>query len=99
MTPSGHHWIQGQGSGPRLTNKDNDDEDKFDAMGNKVEGNKKKKALTSGEARKKKKERMARRKKGGMCTHCNLIFSKSLTLSQRKFSVTKNEQWARLTVY
>lgn len=33
MTPSGHNWVTGQGSGPRLDNKDGDEEDKFDAMG------------------------------------------------------------------
>ena len=32
MTPSGHNWVQGQGSGPRLKAGDDDDEDKFDAM-------------------------------------------------------------------
>ncbi|KAI1907284.1 translational elongation factor EF-1 alpha [Ophidiomyces ophidiicola] len=63
MTPSGHNWVQGQGSGPRLTEKD-DDEDKFDAMGNKIVGGQKKKKLTSSELRKKKKDRMARRKRG-----------------------------------
>jgi elongation factor 3 len=64
MTPSGHNWVQGQGAGPRLTDKGDDEEDKFDAMGNKIEGNKKAKKLTSSEARKKKKDRMARRKRG-----------------------------------
>ena len=63
MTPSGHNWVAGQGSGPRLTNKDDDEEEKFDAMGNKIENTKKKAKLTSSEARKKKKERMARRKR------------------------------------
>jgi elongation factor 3 len=63
MTPSGHNWVQGQGTGPRLTDKD-DEEEKFDAMGNKIEGNKKAKKLTSSELRKKKKDRMARRKRG-----------------------------------
>lgn len=63
MTPSGHNWVQGQGAGPRLTEK-GDEEDQFDAMGNKIEGNKKAKKLTSSELRKKKKERMARRKRG-----------------------------------
>ena len=33
-------------------------------MGNKIEGNKKAKKLTSAELRKKKKDRMARRKRG-----------------------------------
>ncbi|KAF2456223.1 ABC transporter domain-containing protein [Lineolata rhizophorae] len=63
MTPSGHNWVQGQGSGPRLTEKE-DTEDKVDAMGNKIETSTKKKKLTSSEARKKKKERMAKRKAG-----------------------------------
>ncbi|KAG2414641.1 elongation factor 3 [Aspergillus terreus] len=63
MTPSGHNWVQGQGSGPRLTEK-KDDEETFDAYGNKVEKVEKKKKLTSSEARKKKKERMARKKRG-----------------------------------
>jgi len=63
MTPSGHNWVQGQGSGPRLTEK-GDEEEKFDAMGNKISGGGKKKKLTSAEMRKKKKERMARRKRG-----------------------------------
>ncbi|KAJ6443163.1 elongation factor 3 [Purpureocillium lavendulum] len=72
MTPSGHNWVSGQGSGPRLKAGDDDEEDKFDAMGNKIVTTKKKAKLTSSEARKKKKaneiflpaERMARRKRG-----------------------------------
>ncbi|KAJ5099349.1 Elongation factor 3 [Penicillium argentinense] len=63
MTPSGHNWVQGQGSGPRLDQKGDDEEDKFDAMGNKIVVEKKKK-LTGSELRKKKKERAARRKRG-----------------------------------
>lgn len=43
MTPSGHNWVQGQGSGPRLTDKDGEEE-RFDAMGNKIDGNKKAKS-------------------------------------------------------
>ncbi|KAF9895031.1 translational elongation factor EF-1 alpha [Aspergillus nanangensis] len=72
MTPSGHNWVQGQGAGPRLTDKSKSEEDTFDAYGNKarlyplplVEKVEKKKKLTSSEARKKKKERMAARKRG-----------------------------------
>ncbi|EKJ67699.1 hypothetical protein HYE68_002302 [Fusarium pseudograminearum] len=64
MTPSGHNWVQGQGAGPRLKADDGDEEDKFDAMGNKIVTTKKKVKLSSSEARKKKKERMARRKRG-----------------------------------
>jgi len=64
MTPSGHNWVQGQGSGPRLKQDDDGEEEKFDAMGNKIVSTKKKAKLTSSEARKKKKERMARRKRG-----------------------------------
>ncbi|KAI0193859.1 ABC transporter [Astrocystis sublimbata] len=64
MTPSGHNWVQGQGAGPRLKAGEDDEEDKFDAMGNKIVSTKKKAKLTSSEARKKKKDRMARRKRG-----------------------------------
>ncbi|ORY77668.1 elongation factor 3, variant 1 [Protomyces lactucae-debilis] len=64
MMPSGHNWTQGQGSGPRLEEK-GDEEVKFDAFGNKIEQAKKKKALTGAELRKKKKERMARKKAQG----------------------------------
>ncbi|MBE7180072.1 MAG: ABC-F family ATP-binding cassette domain-containing protein, partial [Terriglobus roseus] len=63
MTPSGHNWVQGQGSGPRLQEK-GEEEERFDAMGNKIDAATKKKKLTSSEARKKKKDRMARRKRG-----------------------------------
>lgn len=63
MTPSGHNWVQGQGSGPRLKGEE-DEEEKFDAMGNKIVSTKKKAKLSSAELRKKKKERMARRKRG-----------------------------------
>ena len=50
MTPSGHHWVQGQGGGPRLK-QDDAEEEKFDAMGNKIESTKKQKKLTSAELR------------------------------------------------
>lgn len=63
MTPSGHNWVQGQGAGPRLK-QDDAEEEKFDAMGNKIESTKKKAKLSSAELRKKKKDRMARRKRG-----------------------------------
>jgi elongation factor 3 len=64
MTPSGHNWVQGQGAGPRLKADEEDEEEKFDAMGNKIASTKKKVKLTSSELRKKKKDRMARRKRG-----------------------------------
>lgn len=63
MVPSGHNWVSGQGQGPRLK-EEGEEEEKFDAMGNKIEGGKKQKKLTSAELRKKKKDRMARRKRG-----------------------------------
>ncbi|KAL2014504.1 hypothetical protein VTN00DRAFT_2029 [Thermoascus crustaceus] len=63
MTPSGHNWVQGQGSGPRLQEKENEEEQR-DALGNIIDAPKKQKKLTSSELRKKKKERMARRKRG-----------------------------------
>ncbi|AAS50338.2 AAL028Wp [Eremothecium gossypii ATCC 10895] len=64
MTPSGHNWVSGQGSGPRLEKKE-DEGDKFDAMGNKIATGNKKKKLSSAELRKKKKERMKKKKELG----------------------------------
>lgn len=51
LEPSGHNWVEGQGSGARIDKKDGADDDQYDAMGNKIESKKNKK-LTSGEARK-----------------------------------------------
>ncbi|VBB78765.1 Elongation factor 3 (EF-3) [Yarrowia lipolytica] len=65
MTPSGHNWVSGQGSGPRLGKKEGDEEEKFDAMGNKIVSEKKKAKLSAAELRKKKKERMKRKKEQG----------------------------------
>ena len=58
LEASGHNWVEGQGSGPRIDKKDGEEEDHYDAMGNKIDAKKAKK-LTSAEARKLKKERMA----------------------------------------
>lgn len=63
LEASGHNWVEGQGSGPRIDKNDGPEEDTFDAMGNKIESKKQKK-ITSSEARKLKKERMARKKRG-----------------------------------
>ena len=63
LEASGHNWVEGQGSGPRIDKKAGEEEDTYDAMGNKIEVKKAKK-LTAAEARKAKKERMARRKRG-----------------------------------
>ncbi|KAM0753933.1 elongation factor 3 [Meredithblackwellia eburnea MCA 4105] len=64
LVASGHNWVEGQGSGPRIDKPDDEEKEVFDAMGNKIEQKKKAKALTSSELRKKKKERMARKKAG-----------------------------------
>ena len=61
MTPSGHNWVTGQGTGPRIEQKESE-EDQLDAMGNKISAGKKKKKLSSAELRKKKKERMRKKK-------------------------------------
>ncbi|KAH7890035.1 P-loop containing nucleoside triphosphate hydrolase protein [Phlebopus sp. FC_14] len=63
LEASGHNWVEGQGSGPRIDKKEGEEEDQYDAMGNKID-NKKTKKLTSSELRKLKKERMARKKRG-----------------------------------
>ncbi|KAK4052978.1 translational elongation factor EF-1 alpha [Microbotryomycetes sp. JL221] len=64
LEASGHNWVEGQGSGPRIDKKNEEEEEHFDAMGNKIDAPKKVKKITSSEARKAKKERMARRKAG-----------------------------------
>ncbi len=76
MTPSGHNWVQGQGAGPRLKQGDDDEEDKFDAMGNKIVTTKKKAKLTSSEARKKKK---------GKSINLKLFLNKVLTCPYRAY--------------
>jgi elongation factor 3 len=63
LEASGHNWVEGQGAGPRIDKKGEEDDVQYDAMGNKVE-NKKTKKISAGEARKLKKERMARKKRG-----------------------------------
>jgi elongation factor 3 len=63
LEASGHNWVEGQGSGPRIDKKDGGDDDVYDALGNKVDMKKTKK-VTANEARKAKKERMAKKKKG-----------------------------------
>jgi elongation factor 3 len=63
LEASGHNWVEGQGSGPRIDKVDGENEDTYDAMGNKVSKLQKKK-LTAGDARKAKKDRIARRKRG-----------------------------------
>jgi len=63
LEASGHNWVEGQGSGPRIDKQDGEEEATYDAMGNKVDLKKNKK-LTSSEQRKLKKERIARKKRG-----------------------------------
>ena len=63
LQASGHNWVEGQGAGPRIDKKDGEEDDQYDAMGNKID-TKKNKKLTSSELRKLKKERMARKKRG-----------------------------------
>ncbi|KAF8842545.1 polyketide synthetase [Paxillus ammoniavirescens] len=63
LEASGHNWVEGQGAGPRIDKKEGEEDDQYDAMGNKID-NKKTKKLTSAELRKLKKERMARKKRG-----------------------------------
>jgi len=64
LEASGHNWVEGQGSGARIDQGKGEEEDMFDAMGNKIDPAKGKKKLTAGELRKAKKDRIARRKRG-----------------------------------
>lgn len=51
LEASGHNWVEGQGSGARIDNKDANENTAYDAMGNKVDMSKAKK-LTAAEQRK-----------------------------------------------
>jgi ABC-type multidrug transport system ATPase subunit len=51
LEASGHNWVEGQGSGPRIDKNDGEEDVQYDAMGNKID-NKKMKKLTSAEQRK-----------------------------------------------
>jgi len=64
LEASGHNWVEGQGAGPRIDTKEGEEEDKFDAMGNKIDAAKKEKKKTSKEERLAKKARIARKKRG-----------------------------------
>ena len=37
LVASGHNWVEGQGSGPRIDQGKEEEEEKFDAMGNKIQ--------------------------------------------------------------
>ncbi|KAF9484976.1 hypothetical protein BDN70DRAFT_871979 [Pholiota conissans] len=63
LEASGHNWVEGQGAGPRIDKAAGEEEDTYDAMGNKID-TKKQKKISASEARKLKKERMARKKRG-----------------------------------
>jgi elongation factor 3 len=63
LEASGHNWVEGQGSGPRIDKAAGEEDDQYDAMGNKIDSKKNKK-ISASEARKLKKERMARKKRG-----------------------------------
>jgi elongation factor 3 len=51
LEASGHNWVEGQGSGPRIDKNAGGDDAQYDAMGNKID-TKKTKKLTAGELRK-----------------------------------------------
>lgn len=51
LEASGHNWVEGQGSGPRIDKAGGEEEDQFDAMGNKIDSKKTKK-ISASEARK-----------------------------------------------
>ncbi|KAJ7042068.1 P-loop containing nucleoside triphosphate hydrolase protein [Mycena alexandri] len=63
LEASGHNWVEGQGSGPRIDKADGEEDVQYDAMGNKIDVKKQKK-ISASDARKLKKERMARKKRG-----------------------------------
>ena len=51
LEASGHNWVEGQGSGARIDKAAGEEEDQFDAMGNKIDSKKTTK-LSASDARK-----------------------------------------------
>jgi ABC-type multidrug transport system ATPase subunit len=51
LEASGHNWVEGQGSGARIDKAAGEEDDQYDAMGNKIESKKTKK-ITASDARK-----------------------------------------------
>ena len=51
LEASGHNWVEGQGAGPRIDKGNGEEDDQFDAMGNKIDSKKAKK-ITASDARK-----------------------------------------------
>ena len=65
LEASGHNWVEGQGQGEKIGPKGGEEEEvKFDALGNPIAAVKKEKKKSAAEVRKAKKDRMARRKRG-----------------------------------
>lgn len=97
MTPSGHNWVQGQGAGPRLSAKDGEEEEKFDAMGNKIASEKKKAKLTSSEMRKKvcgiesavKHDLLTHNRRRTAWPAASVVRRSSLTRTTRRVAPTK----------
>ena len=51
LEASGHNWVEGQGAGPRIDKAAGEEEDQYDAMGNKIDSTKTKK-ISASDARK-----------------------------------------------
>ena len=51
LEASGHNWVEGQGSGPRIDKAAGEQDDQYDAMGNKIDSTKEKK-ISASDARK-----------------------------------------------
>jgi len=65
LVASGQDWVEGQGNGEKIGPKGGEEEEvKYDALGNPIAAVKKEKKKSAAELRKAKKERMARRKRG-----------------------------------
>ncbi|PWZ01125.1 hypothetical protein BCV70DRAFT_199494 [Testicularia cyperi] len=63
LIASGHDWTESNSKGTKLEQKE-DEEDKFDALGNKIAAEKKAKKATASDKRKARKDRLAKKKAG-----------------------------------
>ena len=82
LEASGHNWVEGQGAGPRIDKKDGEDEDQYDAMGNKIESKKAKKAAQAQAAAKPEQPAATPATKTAKSKSKNAGVSKDLTALQ-----------------
>ncbi len=92
LTASGHDWTESNAKGTKIESKD-DEEDKFDALGNKIAATKKEKKVTSSDKRRRGLQKPRRRRlvpttrrtSWRICDGVDALFDFSASVSFLKF--------------